>query len=178
MVQIIELLGNKKALKLLYFLSDHSSESFSYTELAAKTKLARATLSKWLRFLVQMKLILVLENNSRQGYGVNRKHPFVKQLRLIRTLSWLNSLTELKAGIYLFGSAARGEDTVESDMDLLVIGNLHKEEIIAKTRKIEKKYRRKIQLQVFTLQEWVRMGQKDPAFFQRVEKDKVMLTWT
>ena len=79
------------------------------------------------------------------------------------------------AEVYLFGSAARGEDTTDSDYDVLVIGKIPKQVLHDHISRLKSK--RQVKPVVFTPLEWSAMRTKDPAFYERVEKDKVKLSW-
>lgn len=179
MVQIDELLGNRKLMKLLGFLIDNSPAEFSYTEIRKKTKLAKATLTKWLGYLLKEKLIFVRCIGLNKLYRLNKCYFLIKQLKILNSLTKLAFLVNLsekhQIEAYLFGSAARGEDTKQSDIDILIIGKIQKEEIIEEINKNSKKIGRKISLQVFTKLDWSRMMEKDSAFYERVEKDKILI---
>lgn len=179
MVQIDKLLGNRKLLKLLLFLATQSSKELSYTELRKKTGLAKATLTKWLSYLEKENLIFMRRIGRNKLYTLNTGNFLVRQLKIFFTLVSLRFMADLskKHGFeaYLFGSSARGEDVLESDVDILILGDIHKENIIAPISQEAKKLKKNIKLQIFTRGEWVRMRDKDRAFYERVEKDKILL---
>ena len=77
--------------------------------------------------------------------------------------------------VYLYGSASRGEDSKESDIDLLIIGDIKRQGIINNIDKLSKKFNKKITLQIFNELEWVNLEKKDKAFYERAEKDKIEL---
>lgn len=179
MVQIDELLGNKRLIKLWLFLINNPGREFSYTEIRKKTKLAKATLAKWLGYLLKENLISVKLIGLNKLYKINKDYFLVKQLKILINLSNLEFFLKLsqKHGLeaYLFGSAARGEDQEESDIDILIIGNIKKEKIIGEIGKEAKKLGKNIKLQVFNKLEWSEMIEKDKAFYERVEKDKILI---
>ena len=114
MVQLNKLLGNRRLLCLFQFLASHPSSEYSYTLLQKKTKLSKATLAKWLAFLEEERLISLRQIGRNKLYQIKKEHYLVKQLKILSTLSSLNFLVGLSGKfnieIYLFGSAARGED--------------------------------------------------------------------
>jgi predicted nucleotidyltransferase len=83
---------------------------------------------------------------------------------------------EKLAGVefFLYGSCARGEEREESDIDLLVIGK-RTEEIIKILSVLEKKTGRTVRASFYSQLEWSRTAREDPAFYERVEKDKIRL---
>lgn len=179
MVQTNELLGNKKLLKIILFLADKPREEFTYTEIRKQTNLAKATLTKWLKYLYEENLISLRQIGLNKLYKINKDNYLVKQIKIITNLINLEFLADLSQEhhfeSYLFGSAARGEDEEESDYDILIIGETKTEEIIKDISKIAKRLKKEIKLQIFTKNDWWEMRKKDPAFYERVEKDKILL---
>mgnify|MGYP001587791579 FL=1 len=53
MVQLVEL-GNRALLEVLVFFARNPSTKISYTDLRKKTKIAKATLTKHLNFLLKV----------------------------------------------------------------------------------------------------------------------------
>lgn len=179
MVQLNEIIQNKKLAKLVRFLADDPLNEFSYTEIRKQTKLAKATLTKWLSYLQKNNFVLLKEIGRNKLYKINKDNYLIKQFKIINNLIKLNFLAGLskKYGFeaYLFGSAARGEDVKESDYDLLVIGDVKIERIIGEISKQAKKLKKEIRLQPFTKKDWLMMSEKDPAFYERVENDKILV---
>lgn len=179
MVQIIELLGNKKVVTILVFFLRHPSMEIYQQDLKKKLKIAKATLIKWLNMLVKYKLLKVTRYGRTKVYSVNRGDVIIKQLKLLDNLLLLSNIRGIalnhSAVAYLYGSAARGEDVEDSDIDILFIGKLMKEDIIREISKISESMQRDINIQIFSLLEWSQIAKKDQAFYERVEKDKVEL---
>ena len=179
MVQILELIGNKKLLHLLIFLASHPSSEYSYTELRKKTNLAKATLSKWLSYLRKEHIIQEKAIGRNKLYQIDQCSAIIKQFKILITLASLDFFLPLseKYSIraYLYGSAARGEEVESSDIDILIIGKVKKEEIISEIQKQSSKLKKPIKIQIFTSLEWANMAEKDKAFYERMEKDKILL---
>ncbi len=179
MVQILELLGIKKLVHLILFLSAHPSNEHTYTELRKKTSLAKATLSKWLCYLRKEKIIGERAIGTNKLYKINTSSMLVKQFKVLITLASLDFFLPLSEKhsfqAYLYGSAARGEDVETSDIDILIIGKIKKEEIMPEIQKQSAKLKKPIKIQIFTSLEWAQMAEKDKAFYERVEKDKIRL---
>ncbi|MBS3123867.1 nucleotidyltransferase domain-containing protein [Candidatus Woesearchaeota archaeon] len=179
MVQINELLGNAKLIKLLTFLVRNSSQEFSSGQIKAQTKLAKATLTKWLGFLQTKNFLYLKRIGLNKLYKVNRENCLVRQFKIMLSLLDLQFLINLSQkhnfNVYLFGSAARGQDVENSDYDILIIGDIKREEIIPEIRKNSKKLKKELKLQLFNSKEWLALSAKDPAFYERVEQDKIKI---
>lgn len=178
MVQLIELLGNKKLAEILAFFIRNSSIEISQIGLIKKTKIAKATVIKWANFLVKNNFLSYKKIGATKLYKLNNEDLIIKQLKIINTLIQLQELNILKdknMEIYLYGSSSRGEDTENSDIDLLIIGNIKRNEIIDLIGDLSKKINKKINFNIFNRIEWSMMQKKDKAYYERVEKDKVRL---
>lgn len=178
MVKLNELLGNKNLIKVLQFLIENDIES-SQTKIRNKVKIAKATLIKWLNYLEKNNFVNTRIEGVSKLYKLNKENIILKQFKILNTLIKICGLNELRKKynikIYLYGSASRGEDSKESDIDLLIIGYIKRQEIINNIDKLSKRINKKITLQIFNELEWVNLEKKDKAFYERVEKDKIEL---
>lgn len=93
---------------------------------------------------------------------------------LLKLQSLIDHLKEAypDSSVILYGSCARGEDDLQSDIDLLVISR-KKEKV--QLVKFEKQLERKIALLVYSPQEWEEKTKKDRAFYERILIDGITL---
>ena len=179
MVQINELLGNKSLMKILNFFLKHPTTRIYQYDLKKKVKLAKGTLLNNLEILINLDILNVEKFGRAKVYSLNKSVTLVKYLKILQNIMEFSGISKIsqryKVKMYLYGSAARGEDHEESDMDILVIGQVKREEIITDIKKIEGITSRPITIQTFSQLEWSAMAKKDPAFYERVEKDKIEL---
>jgi len=176
---MIELISNRCAAKILFFFLRRPSLQITQLELIKKVKLAKGTVIKWLDFLAEKEILKFVKFGRSKVYSLNKENTTVKNLKKIDNLSLIENIKktikEYNLKAYLYGSAARGEDVEESDIDIIIIGRVKKEDIISEINKISEKIGRNIRIEVFTEQSWSEMARKDPAFYERVEKDKIKL---
>ena len=76
--------------------------------------------------------------------------------------------------VYLFGSAARGEDTDISDIDLLIIRTLDNNTRTMLTDKLNKLFQRDVNPVMFNPMEYAALHEKDKAFYENLERDKIL----
>lgn len=178
MSQITDILGNKASLELLSHFLRHATLQKNFSQLKKETRLSSATLAKALKRLHHYNLVAYAQWERLKLYTLQRDSLLVRQLKILDTLSMLLPLQDvakrLNCSIYLFGSAARGEDTERSDIDFLILAEDNAEKIPAIIEK-SIKTKRKIAIHIFTNLEWAQMARKDPAFYERVEKDKIQI---
>lgn len=178
MVQLDEL-GNRALLRVLKYFIRNPRSQISYTNLKKSVKIAKATLTKYLRFLLKENLITMEKIGLNKIYQLNKNNSIVKQFKVLDNLLILNKINLLgnKYGIeiYLYGSSSRGDDVESSDIDLLIIGKIKKEQIFPDLDRISRQIGREIKFISFTPLEWSQFSKKDAAFYERVEKDKIRL---
>lgn len=177
MVQFIKLFGERSAVKILLFFLRNPSEEFSQKQLLKKIIMAKATLIKQLRLLLEEDTVKEKIIGRSKLYSLNTANLIIKQLKILSNILSLKGIVEIgekhNATIYLYGSCARGEDTENSDVDILVIGRVKKEDLLKDIKTLPEK--RNIKIEVFSPAEWSSMAKKDKAFYERVEKDKIKL---
>ena len=166
-------------LKILVFFLRKPTLKINQGALRKELKLAKATAVKWLDELVKADLLAVEHIGVSNLYQLNKENIFVKQLKILYSLIQLSKFKELgkkyNLQFYLYGSAARGEDVEESDVDLLIIGKEERKNLIKEIAAIAKTIGKEIKIEIFTPLQWSMMARKDKAFYERVEKDKIRL---
>jgi predicted nucleotidyltransferase len=176
MSQLFELFAKRSATKILEFFLDNPSGEFYGSEVRKKLGVAKASSVKWLKKLVDYDFLLGEAKGRTIFYRLNSDNIVIKELKKLKLVSLLIPKVKKLGGVevFLYGSCARGEDREESDVDLLVIGGERKE-IIETISDLEKKINRRLKVSFYSQLEWSKMARKDPAFYERVEKDKIRL---
>ncbi len=169
------------AMKLLVFFLERPTQEFYESVIRKKTKMSAGAANKYLKLLHSKGILLLKKEGRMNFYSLKRDNGLVKQLKVTHSISLPIANDLKKIGktfgikIYLYGSVARGEDLEDSDWDILIIGNIRLHDLEKEIRHIRKKFNKKLNLSLFTKAEWARMSKKDPAFYGRVEKDRIEL---
>jgi len=138
--------------EIIRFLMKKTGEEFSLREIAKALKVSPTAISKAIKPL--KKLITIKPSAMNISLTqINRNNPYIIQLKKIQNQkeilesNLINILKETFPGttIILFGSYARGEDTINSDIDLAILG---KEKII-NLQEQEEYLERKINIQFY-----------------------------
>lgn len=115
---------SKAALPILRFLGRNQHEDFFVREIARNLRLGAGNASESLRQLCEAGLLIRKERGKIVIYQADMKSPLLRELKVCFTLMELNPLVLRLRGVssrmVLFGSCARGEDTKDSDIDLLI----------------------------------------------------------
>ena len=154
-------------------------------ELSRRTGLDPTGISRELRALVKSGIVLVRHTGNLNMYTLNRRCPIYHELRMIMLkTSGLadqisDSLRPLASRIeraYIYGSIASGNDTSDSDVDLMVVGTVSLVKVVQAVSKPGRELRRVINPTVMNPEEYRKRKLEKNSFVQQLEaKDKIML---
>ena len=146
-------------------------------ELARMTGVSPGTLQQELQQLVQAELVVRRQDGNRVTYTANAAHPVFAELQgLIRKTcgmpaqlqSILQPLADRLHYASIYGSLAKGTARADSDIDLIVVGDITLGEVLERVEPLEQTLGREVNARVFTRQEFqTRMDNADP-FLTRV----------
>ncbi len=160
---------------ILAFLCRHPHQTFYSGEIAEKTSLSKGGTNQSLRELASQGILKTEKKGHMTFYSADLSSPSVRQFKILQNVTALESIVhKLKPfadRVVLFGSCARGEDTQESDVDLLVVSRDkdHIRSLIPET-----KAKRKIQLLLKTPQEHIQLESKEPVFFKEIQQGVIL----
>jgi DNA-binding transcriptional ArsR family regulator len=166
------LFQKQPAMRALAFFFDNPRDELHLREIARKAGMSPATLQRALFALVKAGLVLRRKEMNATYYKAAQSSGFFA-LKAAHTLSKLQSarIVELIASksrglssILLYGSAAKGADTKESDYDFLVIAA----ECSASGLELGAKLGRECNLQAYTISQWKDVSRKNRAFYLAV----------
>jgi predicted nucleotidyltransferase len=166
-------------LKLLVHFMENPTCEFYGKKVADETGVSVGAAHSGLKKLSDRGILKERKEGRMTFYRLERESEEVKHLKIAYNLSKpvvkdLKKIGEkLDAEIYLYGSVARGEDKEDSDWDILVIGDLSRPELEDEIDSIETDENLKPAL--YSMGEWNSVEKEDPAFFERVERDKIRL---
>jgi len=150
-------------------------------EFAREAKISPGTAEKCLKYLAKKGLAKTSAAGRARVYSPAIENPLTRQWKLTLWLEEINNagiVEDIKkedqsiSSILLYGSVARGEDDLKSDIDLLVI-SVSKKKI--DTDRIRNRLKRETNVLVYTPQEWRKKAREDKVFYDRVILDCVVL---
>lgn len=164
------------AQKILSFLIQNPDKEYFDRQISKLTGVSRAGTNFALRDLAKKGLILQEKRGRMYFYKAPTNDAFIKYLKILQNIVSLRSLIEklkkVSLKIVLYGSAARGENTADSDIDVFIMTRDPGEvkEIIFKDR-----LREKIQYAIHTPNDFIKSKKNNPVFYKEVEKG--ILVW-
>lgn len=139
--------------QIFSLLCKYTGEKLSQRDIARKLNVSPTAVSK---ALIKSKNLVKIEKTKTINFiTLNRdnpeaiEHKIIENMKNIYTSGLKDFLSEKLAGstIVLFGSYCRGEDTIDSDIDLAVIGRQPKE---LQLKAFEKKLYRRININFYS----------------------------
>ncbi len=160
--------------KVLKFLAQHPTQEFLASDIKSKTHISRAGINFALQELSTQKLIEKKAKGKAYVYQVKAGLSTIKQLKVldsvIKLQSLINNSKDSADKIILFGSCARGEDTEDSDIDLLVVSR-NKEEVREKLKKFRKI---RVKAIIKTVSELEDLSKADPSFYAEINRGIIL----
>ena len=175
------LLTSRSRAEILRLLFDRGDQEFYLREIERRTGLIIRSVQQELINLLKLDLVKSRKDGNRRYFSANRAHPLYSEIceMVIKTSGWVKSLKEALTRddvktAFVFGSVARGEERAESDIDLMVVGDISLRALSAVTGPIARKSRRIINAKVYTSQEFERRLKAKNHFLISVMETKKM----
>ena len=153
------------------------------TELARYLEVTPSSLQRELDSLVHAGVLLRRQDGRRSYFKANADSPVYPELRSLmnKTTGIVPSLRDalkmfgdrIQLAI-LYGSVARSSERAESDVDLLVVGTLQQIDLLPSLRRLETRFRREVNVTLFSPEEFQRKRALKDHFLSTVLKGKTM----
>jgi predicted nucleotidyltransferase len=182
------ILGGQTKARILDVLVSHPGESYHLRGLANAAGTDSGNTSKLLRSLVKMGLVLATRDSHSTRYSINHRSPLAAPLRQLIACagSLMMDLRAVAEGIQaayigVFGSVASGTDDSDSDVDVLVVGDISGVTAQAAFKAVGRKHRRTVNAVAVTQTELAKRLSEGGAFWTSVAQGKridLKGTWT
>ncbi len=187
--QLADALFSKAKQKVLGLLYSQPSHVYYTNEIIRLTQMGRGAIQRELANLSNAGLISVKNAGNQRQFQANQSCPLFTELRsiIIKTFGLADELlAALKPVIaqieiaFIYGSIAKEQETVSSDIDIMLIGkDLTYADIFTAFTSAEKKLSRKINPTFYTSKEWHYKYQKKNHFICSITKQaKIFLIGT
>lgn len=161
--------------RILAYLAIHSDEEFTEKEISQQTGVKKSAVNLALRKLVKTNLIIRRKIGRSSLFKARSQDNLIREIKILNTIENLSPLVKklkkISDKIVLFGSAADGTNTKDSDIDLFVLTSHPK---IARNIINDSPLTEKIQLISKTPTEMIKINKKKSPFFSEIEKGRVL----
>ncbi|WP_048152563.1 ArsR family transcriptional regulator [Methanolacinia paynteri] len=166
---------SEKSAIIVRFLGRRYNDSFYVREIAKELNLSLGPVSETLKELEKAGLLIRKERGRIVTYRANMESPVLREMKVFITLlecaGFLKELEKAALRVVLFGSCARGDDTSESDIDILIDTD-DKETVESVVNLNEYIGGRKLSAIVLSPGEFRALREKDRPFYERVMQGK------
>lgn len=174
---LAEILSSKMRAEIFRLLFGVSSQPLHMREIERRSAMPSGSVVQELRKLLRLGLVTSHRDGNRVCYEANKASPLYNEIRgLVRKTSGLadvlsDALTDDRIELaFVFGSVARGEEKAESDVDLMVIGDVGLRKITGLLSGVAERLGREINPHAFTRQEFVKRLKGREHFVANVMK--------
>lgn len=158
--------------KVLDFLISNPGSQYLAAEIQKATGISKGGINLALRGLAKKGFVHRRKRGKFYLYSIDHTNPLCRQLKVVKSVELLMPLIKKVSGkaerIILFGSAARGENNRQSDIDLLIVSRHLKGEVEELVQRL--KLPKNLQLIVRDPVEFAEMERRDPNFFSEVDR--------
>lgn len=177
MSSILKIFANPTLGEVLSLLVLNPDKEFYQSNLAQKTKKALIQVQRALKTLKEIGLITTTREGRMVYYQAITTHPAFEALKnlFLKTLALgenfrkaLDPFQNKVRFAFVFGSFARGEESADSDIDLLIVGNLSLRELSKITAPLTRELDREVNPVIFTPREFQKKILKNDHFLLEV----------
>ena len=180
----LTVLFNKTCVLLLSFLYNNPKKTFYLREIARKIGMGVGTVQRELSKLVSADLVVRQAQGKQVYYEANPRSHVYNEMRglIIKTFGladivkdtfnpFLNKIDHA----FIYGSQANGTSTADSDIDLMVVGNISEMELHKAINKAEGKLDKAINYSLFTPVEFSKRKKEKNGFINRIVSGKKIM---
>lgn len=161
--------------KVLEFLLRHPGEQFYDRQIARLAGLSKSGTNLALRKLAESKLVLKTKRGRMNFYCLDNELPLAKYLKIVQNLIVLSPLVEklkfISLKVVLFGSAAQGENTSLSDVDLFI---LTREPVKVGRMLMKEPLRERIRAIIKSPQEYATFKKGNPTLYKEISRGIIL----
>jgi len=161
--------------KIISFLIQNPGKEYFDRQISKLTDVSRAGTNFALRSLAKEGLIIREKKGRMYFYKTTPNDIFIKYLKILQNIISLRPLIEklkkVVLKVVLYGSAAKGENADESDVDIFI---MTREPGEVQNLIFKAKLRERIQYTTKTPNDFIKSKKNNPTFYNEIEKGIVL----
>ena len=179
-----KIFGSRIRAKILGWLFTHPDESFFVRQIALILKEDPTNVSREMAKLEDLGILKSKRNGNLKHFQTNPDCSFFKELKglVLKTTGvagQIRASLDKLAGIeyaFIYGSYAKGEERADSDVDLLIIGDVDMDRLDSNLGKLEKTLGREINYVLYSMEEFKsKKKSKDGFLMDVLSAKKIMM---
>lgn len=178
-----KIFGSRIRAKILGWLFTHPEEYFFVRQMASILKEDPTNISREMANLEELGILRSKRSGNLKNFQVNRECPFFEELKglILKTAGVagrIRAVLRRLAGIeyaFIYGSYAKGEEKADSDVDLLILGDVDMDRLDSNLVKLEKMLGREINYVLYNMDEFKAREKANDGFLREVLKGKKIM---
>jgi predicted nucleotidyltransferase len=165
--------GGGEILKLFF---KNPGKEYYFREIARSLNKEASYYQRYLDSLVEDKILLDERRGNMRFFKLNMEYPLYEEIKSIisKTIGLENELKELVDKLdnvecsFVFGSIAKGTENSNSDIDLMLIGDIDQDVLSSLIAPLEGKIGREINYHIYNHQEIVKKIKEQDGFISNI----------
>jgi predicted nucleotidyltransferase len=174
---LAQLFASPTLVDLLSILFLHPEKEYHVNELARLTGRFPRSVHLALRRLEELGLVKVRWEGNLKQVCANQDNPIYPELKSIiyKTVGLGDALRKALENLgaiesaFIYGSVAKGTESLASDVDLMIIGQVNLDELTERLNEVEQELNREVNYVVFSPEEWLVRLESGDSFVLDVE---------
>ncbi len=181
---LFRIFGSRIRSGLLGWFFTHTDESYFVRQLGTILNEDSTNLSRELTSLEKAGILISTRQGNLKYFQVNKNCAFFSELKGL-ILKTIGIAGELRAALetvrydieyaFIYGSFAKGEETADSDVDLIIIGHVDLDRLDPLIDSLEKKLGRSINYILYSMREFKKKRKAKDGFIIDVLRDKKIM---
>jgi predicted nucleotidyltransferase len=171
-----EILSSKVRAEVFRLLFGMNDTPLHVREIERRSGFAIGTIQTEMKKLYKLNLVLKNRDGNRLYYRANRQHPIYSDIHslVIKTVGLIDVLKKVLAGekairtAFIFGSSAEGSEKADSDIDLMVIGEIGLRALSSLLKGLAEEFGREINPYVLSPKEFSQRKSETERFISKV----------
>lgn len=168
--------------EILALFFKHPGKEYYFREIAKILNKKPSHYQKYLNNLVEDRILLDQRRGNMRFFKLNKDHPIYNEIKSIisKTLGIENELKKTIDKInnldyaFVFGSLAKGTENINSDIDLLLIGDIDQNSLISEISALETKIAKEINYHIYSRQEIIKKIKDTDSFIANVFESAII----
>lgn len=181
MEKVIDILGAKAPAEMIELFCKNPDKEYYSKEVGEKIDLSKATTIKWLKRLTERGILSEKTDGRKKVYKLRWNNPLAREMRVLVTISELLSAFKNIGGLraaYLVGSSAKGTDAPNTPVEILIMQRGDDRRIKKILDDVEDEIGREIEARIMTPFEYAELARDKPKVHERLEREKIRLTFS
>lgn len=165
--------GGGEILKLFF---ENPEKEYYFREISKKLKKEPSYYQKYLDNLVEDKILLDERRGNMRFFRLNKENPLYEDIKNIisKTIGLENELKGLIGTLdnvecaFVFGSIAKGVENNNSDVDLMLIGDINQDTLVTMISSLEGKIAREINYHIYSSSEIIKKIKEKDGFIANI----------